>query len=92
MASKIEAFFGRGIDEPRFSSDLEDIVTVLSDALNFNEVLKDSKLKPYFNISFNKIFDEPSIVEAINGFLMGPVSGRYEFLLKRVKSLSDLSD
>lgn len=92
LASKLEAYFGRGADDPRFSSDLEDIVTVLSDATNFETITDELELKSYFNQTLKKLFTEADTVEAIKGFLLGPVTGRYEYLLNRVKKLSDLSD
>ncbi len=92
LATKLEAFFSRGIKDPRFSSDLEDIVAVLSDAKNFESIGKDNVIISYLRTSFDKIFNDLIIVEAINGFLVGSVSGQYDLILKRVKKLSDFSD
>jgi len=68
LATKIDAFFNRGQDDSRMSSDLEDIVALLSDAKDFDSILVTQNEINYLRESFNKIFSDRSFLEAIESF------------------------
>lgn len=68
IASKFEAFNGRGKSEPRMSWDLEDIVLILDGIKDFNPPLLKGRLKSYLSEMCKQCLT-PEIQEAISGFL-----------------------
>lgn len=86
LACKLEAFFNRGVIDPRFSRDLEDIVTILSEYTSFESVSGEQMIISYLKDSFERIFNDPHIEEAIRGFLTGTVIGTFEVVRKRAMS------
>ena len=85
LATKQEAYFNRGVKEPRFSKDLEDIVALLSDAKDFSKAYEHQSLLADLKTGFQKIFDTPESNEAIRGMLQGTPKGQYDLILKRSK-------
>lgn len=83
LETKCEAYFSRGHQDPRFSKDLEDIVALLSDPLDFEEILKNKELVLRLRASLKKIFEDENAVEAIRGFLQGGVTGQFEIIKNR---------
>jgi hypothetical protein len=71
LASKFEAYNGRGKNEPRLSSDLEDIVLVIDGIENFNLSVyqTSSNLKKFLSEMSNICLTDKFITEAIGGFL-----------------------
>jgi predicted nucleotidyltransferase len=61
---KIEAFKNRGLEDPRLSKDLEDIVAILKDGKEIDDLETMVSLK----FKLNKLFEDKFIVEAIRAF------------------------
>lgn len=87
LATKLEAFFSRGIGDPRYSSDLEDIVTILIDAKDFNSVFKTRNEIFFLKDSFSKLLSNPTCLEAMRGFIQGGVSNQFDVIKKRMNKL-----
>jgi len=68
LATKLEAFFNRGLDDPRMSSDLEDLVVLLLDAKDFDSISTTQNEISYLRDSFKRIFSDRNCFEAIEGF------------------------
>lgn len=68
LASKFEAFLGRGKNDPRFSWDLEDIVLVIDGIKNFNLTYPSGEVRDFL-ADMVKICKTPIVAEAISGFL-----------------------
>jgi hypothetical protein len=68
IASKFEAFNGRGKSEPRMSWDLEDIVLILDGIKDFNPPPLRGRLKSFLSEMCKQCLT-PEIQEAIAGFL-----------------------
>lgn len=74
VAAKVEAFFGRGKGDFRLSSDIEDIVTVLSGQQNF-KLLTDSpdNVRQYLKKNFRDFLGNSSFLESLTAHLQpGP--------------------
>ncbi len=71
IATKLEAFKGRGNDDGRTSKDFEDIVFVLENRKTIWEELKNSdlKLQKYLQAEFNVLLANPYIEEWIGSHL-----------------------
>ncbi|MCM0605933.1 MAG: hypothetical protein KA715_07560 [Xanthomonadaceae bacterium] len=72
VATKLEAFKGRGENDWRMSQDFEDIISVLDGCTTAEEQLKKvtGKLKTYFKKEFSQFTkDESHLREAVEGFL-----------------------
>lgn len=61
---KIEAFKNRGLEDPRLSKDLEDIVAILKDGKEIDDLETMVSLKS----KLSQLFEDKSIVEAIRAF------------------------
>jgi predicted nucleotidyltransferase len=61
---KIEAFKNRGLEDPRLSKDLEDIVAILKDGKEIDDLETMVSLKS----KLNQLFEDKSTVEAIRAF------------------------
>ncbi len=73
MASKFEAFNGRGKHDPRLSSDLEDIILVIDGIKDFDlsQHKTSGNLKTYLSEMAQQCLSDKFIIEAIGGFLNG---------------------
>lgn len=73
LATKFEAYNGRGYHDPRFSSDLEDIVLVIDGIAEFDlsKFQVSDELKVFLSGMAKKILSDKYIIEAIGGFLKG---------------------
>jgi len=73
LASKFEAYNGRGKNDPRFSSDLEDIILVIDSIEKFDlaKYPMSDKLKKYLSEMAQLFLSDKFIIEAIGGFLNG---------------------
>lgn len=69
LASKFEAFNGRGRNEPRMSWDLEDIVLVIDGKKNFGLLALKGRLKEFLREMATSCLTDKTIQEAISGFL-----------------------
>lgn len=90
LATKLEAFFSRGFKDPRFSSDLEDIVAILIDAKDFDAILRTKNEIKFLCESFKKLMNNPNCVEAIKGFIQGPVEEQFEIICKRIGKIQSI--
>jgi len=68
IASKFEAFNGRGKSEPRLSWDLEDIIFILDGIKDFHPQPTSDRLKSFLSEMCSQCL-KPQIQEAIAGFL-----------------------
>ncbi len=85
LATKLEAFFNRGVKDPRFSKDLEDIVALLSEPKKFDAVFEHENLVKILRSQFYKLFKDENIVEAMRGFLQSTVAGQFDLIKQRAK-------
>jgi hypothetical protein len=69
IASKFEAYLGRGKSDPRMSSDLEDIVSVVDGCPQLVSTTADLNLKEYLKSMSTEMLQDDRLVEAISGFL-----------------------
>lgn len=71
LASKHEAYLGRGQTDPRISSDLEDIILIIDGIKNFDlaQYNTSTKLKNYLSDMGKTFVANKFIQEAIEGFL-----------------------
>lgn len=83
LASKFEAHEGRGSDDPRFSSDLEDIVIVLDGIDDFSLEVEDKKVIKYLSKMADSCLSDRKTKEAIEGFL--PTQARLERFLQKLE-------
>lgn len=89
MASKFDAFHGRGSKDPRTSHDYEDIVYLLSHTSNVSHLIQkaDEPVKDYLNEQFNNILKDSGLQEAILGNLF--FDGRdehYKLIIDRIEA------
>ncbi len=89
LASKFEAYNGRGKNEPRLSSDLEDIVLVIDGIEKFNLSIYQTSinLKKFLTEMFNICLTDKFMIEAIGGFLNNN-QAKIDRLNKRLKTFS----
>lgn len=84
LASKFEAFNGRGKEDPRMSWDLEDIVLVIDGIKNFDFEMSPT-LKAYFSQMVEEITSNQATLEAISGFLKHN-PGKMNRIMKRLET------
>ncbi len=89
FATKLEAFKNRGSD-PRFSSDLEDLVFLFD---NVSEILKkletpSSSLKKFLQTELSKWNEDRDLSEAVEGFMSGEAPERYQRLVELISQFS----
>ena len=86
LASKIEAYKGRGGDDLRFSSDFEDIIYVLENRRSTFEELKrtNGKIKDYLVEEWKKLLADPDFDEGIYAHLEPPTAAEQS---KRIKAM-----
>ena len=92
LATKLEAFDGRGGGDYRASHDLEDLVAILDGRPELVEEVAAAPraLRNYLGQRFKQLMDEPRFLEALPGHLPGDAAsqGRVPLLLKRVQALA----
>ena len=87
LATKIQAYFSRGACDPRFSKDLEDIVSIFSDGLQLERISESVEVLGFIKISLTKILTDTASAEAVRGFISGSVKDQVELITKRVSAL-----
>jgi len=91
LATKLEAFEGRGNGDYLLSHDLEDIISVIDGRIEIiEEVLSSSEeLKAYLIEKFSGLLEAPRFIEALPGKLPGDESsqGRVSIILERIKQI-----
>lgn len=96
LATKLEAFEGRGKDDYLASHDMEDLISVIDGRPEvIDEVLNtDEELKRYFIEKFSALLKAPRFLEALPGMLPGDESSqaRIPIILKRMKNITSITD
>jgi hypothetical protein len=92
IATKLDAFHGRGNDDVLASHDLEDIIAVVDGR---PEILNDiaaagADVRGYIGTEIRALLDEPNFIEALGGFLLPDAAsqGRRALVEGRLRSLS----
>lgn len=91
LATKLEAYGGRGQSDPLGSHDLEDIINVVDGrpALLSEVRAAPSKVRGYLSEQFQALIRHPDFENFLNGNIRGP-DGRVEIVHTRVKALAEL--
>jgi hypothetical protein len=96
LATKLEAFRGRGKGDYRGSHDLEDVIAVIDGRAEIVLEVRDSErdLKQYLSSRFRELLDTRDFIDAIPGFLLPDVAsqGREALLLGRLNALATASE
>ncbi|OIO61074.1 MAG: hypothetical protein COX57_04075 [Alphaproteobacteria bacterium CG_4_10_14_0_2_um_filter_63_37] len=94
IATKIEAFLGRGNGDWWGSHDLEDLIAVLDGRPEVEEELRraDLELHRFVAKTFTRWLQEPDFIEALSGHLPGDIAsqGRKQGLLGRMERMATL--
>lgn len=91
IASKIDAYYDRGANEPRMSSDFEDIIYIIDNNTNFvNEIMSAEKDVQYFIQNELKTFlEDKSKQEAVLGNLFYQTrEERYKLFIDKIKAIT----
>jgi predicted nucleotidyltransferase len=91
LATKLEAFRGRGKGDYANSHDLEDLLTVLDGREGIvHEVAEASVVRLYIAEQFRVLLETPAFVEALPGYLLPDAAsqGRVPILVDRMKRIS----
>lgn len=90
IATKIEAFNGRGKGQYSYSHDIEDIVTLIDGRHDFTEVLAtaDPKIKQYLIEEFTNLANEKRFIDSLDAHISDRVNikGRKEIVLERINA------
>lgn len=91
LATKLEAFHGRGKRDFQSSHDLEDIITVIDGRSELaDEVqLAESDLRQYLAHEFRALLSAPGFLEALPGYLLpdSASQGRLSLVVERMQQL-----
>ena len=90
LATKLAAFFDRGIDDVYASHDLEDIVYLFNNTTTFAEqvLASDTEVKLYIIESLIRLMEDKNVVSAMEGHLYyEQAAERMEIILDRMKSI-----
>ena len=89
LATKLEAYNGRGQNDPLGSHDLEDIINVVDGRPELlREVeLADVEVRDYLAKEFHALLEHPDFEGFLYGNIRGP-DGRAEIVVKRVSALA----
>jgi hypothetical protein len=91
LATKLEAFHGRGRGNHPMSHDLEDIVTILDGRPEITDEVRQSarQLRQYLTDEFNSLLANPGFLDALPGYLLPDASSqaRIDIVLGRIRSL-----
>jgi len=94
LATKLEAFDGRGNQDYLLSRDMEDVIAVLDGRPEIIEEVKisDTPLKNYLQARMNSLLNNNSFLEALPGHLPpDPASqARTRLVLERMQEISDI--
>lgn len=95
IATKLEAFKGRGNADYMMSHDLEDIMTVVDGRV---ELIEETRSMPkdllrYLSDEFTQLINNPAFMEALPGHLPGDIASQQRLpeLLNRLRALSSLA-
>ena len=94
LATKLEAFFGRGKGDYLVSHDMEDIINVINGRVEIIEDIKNSEpdLKDFIIKSLQGFLDDELFLEALPGHLLPDRAsqGRRSIILDRIKKIIEL--
>jgi len=94
IATKLEAFKGRGNNDYLASHDMEDIVTVIDGRATLLDEVKrsDPALREYLVAEFSALLENPKFVEALGGHLPGDSGSQQRLprLRARLRALAAL--
>jgi predicted nucleotidyltransferase len=94
LATKLEAFFGRGEGDYLVSHDMEDIINLINGRVEILEDTKNSEaeLKEFIINSLQGFLDEELFLEALPGHLLPDQAsqGRRSIILERIKKIVEL--
>lgn len=78
LATKLEAFLGRGSNDYLFSHDLGDVITVIDGRDMLAEECRSSAtgLKAYLREQMNRLLSTPAFLEALPGHLPGDAASQ----------------
>jgi len=87
LATKIEAFNGRGKNDFLASHDLEDIITVIDGRAEISQEVQmtDNSLRTYLKDFFENMFNNDDFRSALPGHIRGPI-GRTQTVIERIKN------
>ena len=95
LATKIEAFYGRGKKDFLASHDIEDIITLIDGR---KEIIKEiyassSDLKAYLSDQFQDFLTNELFIESLSGHLLPDKASqaRLPILLERIKEIADMA-
>jgi hypothetical protein len=92
IATKFEAFNGRGNNDYSGSHDLEDVVAVVDGRLEIVEEVRraSAEVRSYIAAEFGRLLTTRAFVDALPGFLLpdSATQARYPLLLDRLRLLS----
>jgi hypothetical protein len=93
LATKLEAFYGRGHDDFLGSRDIQDIIAVLDGRpeLVAEVHATETELKDYLRVQFTQLLRNQSFMDAISGHLMPDDLGqeRRTLIVDRLKGLAE---
>jgi hypothetical protein len=93
LATKLEAFHGRGQGDYGGSHDLEDAIAVIDGRAEIVLEVRDaeSDARHYLSESFSALLDTRAFIDALPGFLLPDTAsqGRLPLLLSRLRALAD---
>ena len=94
LATKLEAFFGRGKGDFLLSHDMEDIINLINGRLELMEKIKNSEadLREFVINSLKGFLDEELFLEALPGHLLPDQAsqGRRSIILERINKIVEL--
>ena len=92
LATKLEAFFGRGKGDYLVSHDMEDIINLINGRVEIIEEIKNSEadLKEFIISTLQSFSDDDLFLEALPGHLLPDQAsqGRRSIILERIKKIA----
>ena len=91
LATKIEAFLGRGNNDFMGSPDMEDIITIIDGRSEITQEIKvsESDLREYLHNKFQNWLQQDSFLNALPGHLPPDLASqeRLEIIIERIKNI-----
>jgi hypothetical protein len=96
LATKIEAFKGRGHDDYMASHDIEDLITVLDGRPEIVSEIRAAAddLKGFLSQTFRELLTDDAFLDALPGHLSsdGASQARLPLLIKRLRGIAEMSE
>ena len=91
IATKIEAFKGRGKGQFRTSHDIEDIVTLIDGSSSFAVIFQDANadVKKFVKAELTKFIEDTNFIDSLDAHISDRVNvvGRKKIILDKIKSV-----